>query len=45
MFNFNLTEASELKKLQLSELEDIQVEAYARPYKERAELFYDRHIL
>ena len=47
MLNFDLTEAGEVRKLQLSELDEIRAEAYenARSYKERAKLFHDRHIL
>jgi len=39
-----LTEAGEERQLQLSELDEIRVEAYesARSYKERAKLFHDR---
>jgi len=45
--NFDLTEAINVRKLQLSKLDEIQAEAYesARSYKERAKLFHDRHIL
>ena len=47
MLNYDLTEAGEEHRLQLSELEEIRAEAYesARSYKERAKLFYDKHIL
>ena len=47
MLNLDLTEAGEVRKLQLSELDEIRAEAYetARSYKERAKLFHDRHIL
>ena len=44
--NYDLTEAGEERRLQLSELDEIRAEAYesAQSYKERAKLFYDRHI-
>ena len=44
--NYDLTEAGEERRLQLSELDEIRVQAYesARSYKERAKLFHDRHI-
>jgi len=47
MLNYDLIEAGEERKLQLSELEEIRVEAYesARSYKERPKLFHDQHIL
>ena len=47
MLNFDLTEAREVRKLQLSELDEIRDEIYenARSYKERDKLFHDRHIL
>ena len=47
MLNFDLTEAGEVRKLQLSELDEIRAEAYenARSYKERAKDFHNRHIL
>ena len=46
MLNFDLTEAGEGRKLQLSDLDEIRAEAYehAGYYKERAKLFHDRHI-
>ena len=47
MLNYNLNEASEVRKLQLSELDGIRADVYesARSYKERAKLFHDRYIL
>jgi len=47
MLNYNLTKASEERRLQLSELEEIRVEAYesAGSDKKGAKLFHDRHIL
>jgi len=47
MLNYDFTEASDERRLQLSELEEIRAEAYesARSYKERAKLFHDKHIL
>ena len=47
MLNYDLTEASEELRLQLSELEEIRAKAYesARSYKESAKLFHDKHIL
>ena len=44
--NYDLTEVGEERRLQLSELDDIRVEAYesARLYKERAKLFHNQHI-
>ena len=47
VLNYELTEASEERILQLSELKEIRAEAYesARSYKERAKLFHDKHIL
>ena len=47
MLNYDFTEAGEERRLQLSELEEIRAEAYesARSYKERANLFHDKHIL
>ena len=47
MLNYDLTEAGEERRLQLSELEEIRAEAYesARSYKERTKLFHDKHIL
>jgi len=43
---YDLTEAGEERRLQLSELDEIRVEAYksARSCKERAKLFHNRHI-
>ena len=45
--NFDLTEASGVRILQLSKLEEIWAKPYesARSYKKRAKLFHDRHIL
>jgi len=42
--NYDLTEAGEERRLQLSELDEIRVQAYesARSYKERAKLLHDR---
>jgi len=47
MLNDDLAETGEEFKLQLSELDEIQAEAYesTRFYKERAKLFHDKHIL
>jgi len=47
MLNFDLTRAGKGYRLQLSELDEIRVEAYdsTQSYKERAKLFYDKHIL
>ena len=47
ILNYDLNEAGEVKKSQLSELDEILAEAYesAKPYKERAKLFCDRHFL
>ena len=44
--NFDLKKAGELRKLQISELEEIQNEAYdnARISKHRTKLFHDRSI-
>ena len=41
MLTFDLSEVCGMRKLQLSELEDIRVEVYesAKSYKERARLF------
>uniref|UniRef100_A0A2N9FQF2 RNA-directed DNA polymerase n=1 Tax=Fagus sylvatica TaxID=28930 RepID=A0A2N9FQF2_FAGSY len=46
-FNFDLKEASELRKFQMSELEELRNEAYisTRHYKERMKLFHDKKIL
>ena len=45
--NYDLTEAGEERRLQLSELDEIKARARAyksaRSYKERAKLFHDRH--
>jgi len=45
--SLDLTEAGEERRLQLSELEEIRVEAYesARSYKEGVKLFHDKYIL
>uniref|UniRef100_A0A2N9HHG0 RNA-directed DNA polymerase n=1 Tax=Fagus sylvatica TaxID=28930 RepID=A0A2N9HHG0_FAGSY len=45
-FNFDLKEASELRKFQMSELEELRNEAYisTRHYKERMKLFHDKKI-
>lgn len=47
IFNFGLNDASSLRKLQLSELEEIRNEAYenSRIYKERMKVFHDKKIL
>ena len=44
--NFDLTKAGELRRLQISELEEIQNEAYenARITKSRTKLFHDQII-
>ena len=44
--NYDLTEAGEERRLQLSELNEIRAEAYesSRSYKNKAKLFHDRHI-
>jgi len=44
--NYDLIEACEERRLQLSELDKIRAEAYecARSYKERVKLFHDPHI-
>ena len=46
ILNYDLIEAGEERRLQLSELEEIRAEAYesARSYKERAKLFHDKHL-
>uniref|UniRef100_A0A2N9F0Y9 Integrase catalytic domain-containing protein n=1 Tax=Fagus sylvatica TaxID=28930 RepID=A0A2N9F0Y9_FAGSY len=45
-FNFDLKEAGELRKFQMSELEELRNEAYisTRHYKERMKLFHDKKI-
>ena len=45
-FNFDLKEADELRKFQMSELEKLRNEAYisTRHYKERMELFHDKKL-
>ena len=45
--NFDLETASENKKLQLNELEEIRNDAYenAKIYKERTKVFHDKSIL
>jgi len=47
MLNYDLAQAGEERRLQLSELKKIRAEGYeiARSYKERAKLFSDKHIL
>jgi hypothetical protein len=47
VFNFDLKEASELRKFQMSELEELRNEAYisTRHYKERMKLFHDKKIV
>uniref|UniRef100_A0A2N9EMS1 Integrase catalytic domain-containing protein n=1 Tax=Fagus sylvatica TaxID=28930 RepID=A0A2N9EMS1_FAGSY len=46
-FNFDLKEASELRKFQMSELEELRNEAYISTchYKERMKLFHDKKIV
>jgi len=46
MLNYDLNKAGEVRKLQLSELDEIRAETFesARSYKEKAKLFHDRHI-
>jgi hypothetical protein len=46
-FNFDLKGASELRKFQMSELEELRNEAYisTRHYKERMKLFHDKKIV
>uniref|UniRef100_A0A2N9I3P0 RNA-directed DNA polymerase n=1 Tax=Fagus sylvatica TaxID=28930 RepID=A0A2N9I3P0_FAGSY len=46
-FNFDLKEAGELRKFQMSELEELRNEAYisTRHYKERMKLFHDKKIV
>ena len=45
-FNYDLTEAGEERRLQLSKLDEIRVKAYksARSCKERENWFHNRHI-
>uniref|UniRef100_A0A2N9H028 RNA-directed DNA polymerase n=1 Tax=Fagus sylvatica TaxID=28930 RepID=A0A2N9H028_FAGSY len=45
-FNFDLKEAGELRKFQMSELEELRNKAYisTRHYKERMKLFHDKKI-
>ena len=47
MRNYDLTGVDEEHKLQLSELDEIRVEAYeiAQSYKESAKFFHNEHIL
>ena len=47
MLNYDLNEAGEVRKLQMSEFDEIRAEAYesTRSYKEKAKLFHGRHIL
>ena len=47
MLNFDLIEANNDLRLQLSKLDEIRVEAYksVRSYKKRNRLFYDKKIL
>jgi hypothetical protein len=46
-FNFDLKRAGELRKFQMSELEELRNEAYisTRHYKERMKLFHDKKIV
>ena len=45
--NFDLTKASDLRKLQISKLEKLRNEAYenARITKDRVKIFHDKHII
>jgi len=45
--NYDLSDADETRKLQLSELDEICAKAYesVRSYQKRVKLFHDRHIL
>ena len=45
-FNTNLDDACKLRKLQLSELEEIRNDAYnnSKIYKEKMKVFHDKHI-
>lgn len=45
-FNFSMGKTSELRKLQLNELEEIWNDAYhnSRIYKERMKIFHDKNI-
>ena len=45
--NFDLTEAGDLQKLQISELEELRNEAYenVRITKERVKIFHDKNIV
>ncbi|CAL8135446.1 unnamed protein product [Prunus armeniaca] len=47
MFNFNVDDASSLRKLQLNELAEIRNDAYenSKIYKDRMKVFHDKHIL
>ena len=47
LFDFNLDNASSLRKLQLNELGEIRHDAYekSRVYKERMKVFHDKPIL
>jgi len=47
MLNYDLTEADEEHRIQLSELDEIKAAAYesARSCKERAQLLHEKHIL
>ena len=45
--NFDLTKAGDLRKLKISELEEIRNEAYenGKITKDRVEIFHDKHII
>ena len=45
-FNFDLKETGELRKFQMSELEELRNEAYisTHHYKERMKLFHDKKL-
>ena len=45
--NFDLTNAGDLRKLQISELEELRNEAYenAKITKDRVKIFHDKHII
>ena len=45
--NFDLTKAGDLRKLQISELEELRNEAYenAKITKDRVKIFHDKHII
>ena len=45
--NFDLDKASEKRKLQLTELEEMRLDSYenAKLYKERTKVFHDKYII